>query len=256
MAKKIYVTNTGIGCFTLPILEFYERNEMLKKTNPQLNDEERAAVAYFGMLAEQPEPTTINKAWYIEPNNAKIRKNPFVTVKDETAQNIENWLNIENDAKYEFEGFLRLGATEATAQTAYYNNLKRLQDWIAYNGLWGGIQKTLMEQSRKLQGLRAGIEASKAAAAKALGLSQITDEMTDEARVEAAQAQAQAQKQYNEAIERENTLNKQLDNLSKGLPADFKSGDLAAGGVPVLPLVVGGLFLFWLGERKGRKAAR
>ena len=71
-----------------------------------------------------------------------------------------------------------------------------------------------------------------------------------------AQAQAQAQKQYNEAVERENVLNKQLDNLSKGLPADFRSGDLAAGGVPVLPLVVGGLFLFWLGKRKGRKAAR
>lgn len=255
MARKVYLTNTGIGCFTLPILEFYERNEILKKTNPQLNDEERAAVVYFGMLAEQPEPTTINKAWYIEPNNAKIRKG-LVVLKDETAQNIENWLTIENDAKYKVEGALRIGATEATAQTAYYNNVKRLQDWIAYNGLWNGIQKTLMEQSRKLQGLRAGIEASKAAAAKALGLSQITDEMTDEARVEAAQAQAQAQKQYNEAIERENKLNKQLENLSKGLPADFKSGDLAAGVVPVLPLVVGGLFLFWLGERKGRKAAR
>lgn len=249
MARKVYLTNTGIGCFTLPILEFYERNKILKKTNPQLNDEERAAVVYFGMLAEQPEPTTINKAWYIEPNNAKIRKG-LVVLKDETAQNIENWLTIENDAKYTFEGVLRIGPTEATAQTAYYNNVKRLQDWIAYNGLWNGIHKTLMEQSRKLQGLRAGIEASKAAAEKALGLSQITDEMTDAARVEAAQAQAQAQKQYNEAIERENTLNKQLDNLSKGLPADFKSGDLAAGGVPVLPLVVGGLFLFWLCERK------
>lgn len=256
MAKNVYLTNTGIGCFSLPILEFYERNEELKRTNPQLNDQERAAVVYFGMLAEQPEPTTINKAWYIEPNNAKIRKSPFVIVKDETAQNIENWLNIEHDAKYKFEGSLRIGATESTAQTAYYNNLKRLQDWIAYNGLWGGIQKTLNEQSRKLQGLRAGILASQAAAAKALALSQITDEMTDEARVEAAQAQAQAQKQYNEAIERENVLNKQLDNISKGLPADFKSGDLAAGGVPVLPIVVGGLFLFWLGKRKGRKAAQ
>ena len=256
MARKVYLTNTGIGCFTLPILEFYERNEILKKTNPQLNDEERAAVAYFGMLAEQPEPTTINKAWYIEPNNAKIRKSPFVIVKDETAKNIENWLTIENEAKYKFEGSLRIGATEATAQTAYYNNLKRLQDWISYNGLWGGIQTTLNEQSRKLQGLRAGILASQAAAAKALALSQITDEMTDEARVEAAQAQAKAQREYDEAIERENVLNKQLDNISKGLPADFKSGDLAAGGVPVLPLFVGGLFFFLLGERKGRKAAR
>lgn len=245
MARKIYLKDTGIGCFTLPILEFYERNEILKKTNPQLNDEERAAVIYFGMLAEQPEPTTINNAWYIEPNNAKIKKSTFVTIKDETAKNIENWLNIENAAKYEFDGVLRLGLTEATAQTAYYNNLKRLQDWISYHGLWTGIEKTLLEQKRKLQGLRAGILASQAAAAKALALSQITDEMTDEARVEAAQAQAQAQKQYDKAIERENDLNRQLDNISKGLPADFKSGDLAAGGLPVWLLVVGGIFFLF-----------
>lgn len=251
MARKIYLTNTGIGCFSLPILEFYERNEILKKTNPQLNDEERAAVTYFGMLAEQPEPTTINKVWYIEPNNAKIRKSPFIITKDESARNIENWLTIENDAKYTFEGVLRLGATEATAQTAYYNNLKRLQDWIAYNGLWGGIQATLNEQSRKLQGLRAGILASQAAAAKALALSQITDEMTDEARVEAAQAQAKAQKEYDEAIERENILNKQLDNISKGLPADFRSEAEKTNYIPYI--IAGGAFLYWLGTRRVEK---
>lgn len=252
MAKKIYLKDSdiGLGAFSLPVLEFNERMIDLKRRNPQLNDEERAAVVYFGMLADTPQPTTENKVYYLEPQNGPFKQ-------FEVNNNPEKWLDIENKLRYTSASILFQSAfKESEPATGYYNNVLRLQYWISYNGLWNGIQKTLMEQSRKLQGLRAGIEASKAAAAKALGLSQITDEMTDEARVEAAQAQAQAKKQYDEAIERENTLNKQLDNLSKGLPADFKSGDTLAGGFPVLPVFIGGLFIFLLGERKGRKAAR
>lgn len=253
MAQKIYLKDSdlGLGAFSFPVLTFNERMAELKQRNPQLNDEERAAVVYFGMLADTPQPTTENKVYYLEPQNGPFKQ-------FEANNNPENWLDIEKTLKYSgVAGALyRSALTESEPATGYYNNVLRLQYWISYNGLWNGIHKTLMEQNRKLQGLRAGIEASKAAAAKALGLSQITDEMTDAARVEAAQAQAQAQKQYDEAIERENVLNKQLDNISKGLPADFRSGDTWAGGVPVLPLVIGGIFIFLLGERKGKKAAR
>ena len=252
MAQKIYLKDSvlGLGAFSFPVLTFNERMIDIKRRNPQLNDQERAAVVYFGMLADTPQPTTENKVYYLEPQNG-----PFTEF--EANNNPENWLDIENKLKYTaVSPIFQSALKESEPATGYYNNVLRLQYWISYNGLWNGIHKTLMEQSRKLQGLRAGIEASKAAAAKALAYSQINDEMTDEARVEAAQAQAQAQKQYDEAVERENVLNKQLDNISKGLPADFKSGDLAAGGVPVLPLVVGGLFIFWLGKRKGRKAAQ
>lgn len=243
MAKNVYLSdsNIGLGAFSLPVLNFVERDEQLKARNPQLNELERAAVVYFGMLAETPEPTRGGDAIYIDSN--------FNSDKN-------FWAEQERRARYDVAGTGYIKFIKDSVTTAYYQNLKRLQEWLSANGLTEGIQKTLNEQSRRLQGLRAGIEASKAAAARALGLSQITEEMSEEARAEAAEAQAKAQKQYNEALDRENELNRQLDNISKGLPADYKSGDLAAGGVPVLPLVAGGLFIFWLGTRKGKKAVR
>ena len=249
MAQKVYLKDSdiGLGAFSLPVLEFNERMADLKTRNPQLDEKERAAVVYFGMLAETPQPTTENKVYYLEPQNG-----PYKQIKENN--NPENWLDIENKIRYSAASPIMQSAfKESDPQTGYFNNVLRLQYWISYNGLWEGIQKTLNEQSRKLQGLRAGIEESKAAAAKALALSKITDEMTDEARVKAAEAHSEAQKQYNEAVERENTLNKQLDNISKGLPADYSSDNVAAGGFPVLPLVAGGLFLFWLGTRRGKK---
>lgn len=243
MAKKVYLSdsNIGLGAFSLPVLNFIERDEQLKARNPQLNELERAAVVYFGMLAETPEPTRGGEGIYI----------------DSTFNNDKSfWAEQERRARYDVGGTGYIKFVKDSVTTAYYQNLKRLQEWLAANGLTEGIQKTLNEQSRRLQGLRAGIEASKAAAARALGLSQITEEMSEEARAEAAEAQAKAQKQFNEALDRENELNRQLDNISKGLPADYKSGDFAAGGVPVLPLVAGGLFIFWLGTRKGKKAVK
>lgn len=238
MAKvRIYVTDedVGLGAFSFPVLTFYEREEELKARNPQLDDQERAAVIYFGMLADTPEPTTNKTAYYI----------------NDDISNVDTWFKYESAAKYTVLGRNYLDFVEDNSQNAFYKNLKRLQEWLAYNGLTEGIQKTLMEQKRKLQGLRAGIDASKAAAARALGLSQITEEMSEEARVEAAEAQAKAQKDYDAAIERENELNRQLDNISKGLPADYKAGEIA--GFPTWGIVAGGVLLFWLGTRKGRR---
>lgn len=248
MAKKIYISdeNIGLGAFSFPVLTFNERMDDLKRRNPQLDDNERAAVVYFGMLADTPQPTKTGNVYYLEPENG-----PYKQIEEN--KNKENWFDIEENLKYHAVGHIMTSAfKEIDAATGYFNNVKRLQDWISYNGLWGGIQTTLNEQSRKLQGLRAGILASQAAAAKALALSQITDEMTDEARVEAAQAQAKAQKEYDEAIERENVLNKQLDNISKGLPADFRTeAEKTKNYIPYI--IAGGALLYWLGTRRGKK---
>lgn len=240
MAKKVYIRDKdiGLGAFSLPVLTFSERDEELKARNPQLDEQERAAVVYFGMLADTPEPTRSGEALYI----------------NDDISNADKWLNYENDAKYTAFGRIHLNFIKDSVQTAYYKNLKRLQEWLSYNGLTTGIQKTLNEQKRRLAGLRAGIEESKAAAARALGLSQITEEMSEEARAEAAEAQAKAQKDYYAAIERENELNRQLDNISKGLPADYTPGEIA--GFHAWGIVAGGVLLFWLGTRKGRRAKK
>lgn len=249
----------GLGAFSLPVLSFNDRVNLLKKTNPELSPDKAAAVAYFGMLAERPAPSGDYEAFYINPENST-----YINLED--GENFSNWLTIEEYVRslpkraesMILGGPLKYatkyaGLTKTDANTAYYKNLKRLQDWIAANGLYGGIKKTLSEQSRKLQGIQAGILASKQAAARALALSQITDEMTEDARIEAAENIAKNQKKYDEAIEQEAELNKKLDNIKNGLPADYQSGEMAAGGVPVLPLLAGGLLLFWLGTRKGKK---
>lgn len=239
MAKKIYRSDDtiGMGVFSLPVLTFVERFERLKTTNPQLDEQGRAAVAYFGMLAEQPEPSRMGNGVYI----------------DETFNSdIGSWPKIEHEFRYTPFGAGYLKFIEDDVVTAYYKQVKRLQDYISYNALNDGIEKTLMEQKRKLAGLRAGIAESKAQAARALALSQITDEMTDEARFEAAEAQAKAQKNYDEAIARETELEKQLDNISRGLPADFGSTK-TAGEFPILLIIAGGALLYWLGTRKGKR---
>lgn len=250
-----------LGVFSLPVLSFVESMDFLKQTNPELSEQARAAVAYFGMLAEMPAPTS-GEAFYIDPQNA-------LTKYRETGENIQNWLDIESTIKDEapkgksifYGGPLKYaaaiaGLTKADATTAYYKNLERLQEWIAANGLNEGIKKTLAEQSRKLQGIRAGIAESKAAAARAMAISQITDEMSDEARFDAAEAQAKAKEEYENAIAKENELQKQLNNISKGLPADYQEAAGVFAGVPTWGIIAGGILLFWLGTRKGRKAAR
>lgn len=243
MAQKIYLkdSDVGLGCFSLPVLTFNERNEILKTTNPQLNEQERAAVVYFGMLAEQPEPSGNLEAYYIEPENGPYKET-------ELNYEQERWLEFEREMRYGalIGAMYRQSLEKADAITAYYKNLARLQNYIAYYGLGEGIQKTLMEQKRKLAGLRAGIEASKAAAAKALAMSQITDEMSDEAKFEAAQKQGEAQRQMDAAISKGNELERQLNNISNGLPADFgseSSGGSSGGGL--LALLAAGAAAFF-----------
>lgn len=209
MAKKIYTTNEkiGLGFFSLPILEFNERFEEITKNNPQLTPVEAAAVVYFGMCADTPMPTK--------------KTDVYAVVWSDTGIPVEQWLESEyNQRYYAVYSGIRPPLVKVDAQTGYLNNVKVLQTWLAYNGLYDGIEKTLTEESRKLQAQAAAASASAQAAAYALAMSRITDDMTEQARVEAAQRQADAQKQYNAAIEQENRTREQLDRISKGLPPE------------------------------------
>lgn len=209
MAKKIVTTNEkiGLGFFSLPILEFNERFEEITKNNPQLTPVEAAAVVYFGMCADTPIPTKNTDVYAVKWADSGIP--------------VEQWLGSEyNQRYYAVYSGMHPPFVIVDAQTGYLNNVKVLQTWLAYNGLYEGVEKTLTEESRKLQAQAAAASASAQAAAYALAMSRITDDMTEQARVEAAQRQADAQKQYNAAIEQENRTREQLDRISKGLPPE------------------------------------
>lgn len=225
MAKKIYTTNEkiGLGFFSLPILEFNERFEEISKNNPQLTPVEVAAVVYFGMCADTPMPTKESDVYAVYWTGTNIPT--------------EKWLEIEyNQRYYAVYSGIHPPLVKVDAQTGYLNNVKVLQTWLAYNGLYDGIEKTLTEESRKLQAQAAAAQASAQAAAKALAMSRITDDMTEEARVEAAQRQADAQKQYNAAIEQENRTREQLNRISNGLPPE--SSGVSVGAVVAIGVAV------------------
>lgn len=237
-----------LGIFSLPVFFFNEIMEGLKVTNPQLDDFQLASVAYFSMLAAQPAPTAEYTTYYLNGNNAD----------DIVAANEQSWLGLEK-AVYErsttekkaiFYSKHLLGLSEGDAQTSYYNNLSRLQIWISNNGLWDGINTTLMEQKRKLAGIRAGIDASNQAAAKALAMSQINAEMTEEARIEAAQREAEAKATLEKNLNREAELDRQLNNIENGLPAYYGFID-TKNYIPYI--IAGGALLYWLGTRRGKK---
>lgn len=243
MAKKIYIDDSmlGLGCMSLPILEFSERDEILKANSPQLDEQERAAVVYFGMLAEQPAPTGEKNAFYIDYTKTPWKNN--LPTKDD-------WLKIENEIRYSaIVGQMYLGAmaTEADAQTAYYKNLANLQNWLAYNGLTNGIQKTLNEESRKRQQEIAQLQASEAAAAYASYMKKLNEAKTEEARREAAENAGKAEAELNANLQREAELKQELAELEAGiLPG--------AGGGFSWPLVLGiGAAAFLLLRKGGRK---
>lgn len=242
MAKKIYIDNSmlGLGCMSLPILEFSERNEILKANSPQLDEQERAAVVYFAMLAEQPAPTGEKNALYIDYTKTPW-KNNFPTKDD--------WLKIETEIRYGVlaPSFLKSMATEADAQTAYYKNLANLQNWLAYNGLTTGIQKTLNEESRKRQKEMAQLQASEAAAAYASYMKKLNEATTEEARREAAENAGKAEAELNANLQREAELKQELAELEAGiLPG--------AGGGISWPWVLGiGAAAFLILRKGGRK---
>lgn len=245
MATKVYIDDLGLGVFSLPVLAFNERMETAKETTPQMAGDLQALAArvYFGMLAEQPKPTRETDVYFIDWENSSVYKSGELTPKDE-------WLKKERTAKYTAMGRLLVPIVQADAQTAYFSALKNLQSWLAYYGLTEGIQKTLMEASRKRQADLAALAASNAAAARALAFSQQTADMTEEARVKAAENEARARQTLDENLTKEAEIKQELENIKSGYLVEKTGGS-------VWPwLLLGASAFFALGKSKGKKAVK
>jgi hypothetical protein len=236
MAKKrIYRPNDlfGIGIFAYPVLEFNERMETAKETTPQMDEQARAARVYFGMLAEQPKPTREDECVYFDYENSN--------------REIKDWLKYEEYFKYKALP-VAMPLKNADAQTAYFSSLKNLQTWLSYYGLMDGIKKTLAEESRKKQAELASIQASKAAAAKALAYSRMNEDLSEEARREAAENEARAQKTLDENLTKEAELKQELENIKAGYLVEQTGGS-------VWPwLLLGAGAFFALGKNKGKRS--
>lgn len=240
MAKKIYRPNDlfGLGVFAYPILEFNERMETAKQTTPQMSGDLQALAArvYFGMLAEQPKPTREDDVYFTDWENSGVDK--------------KDWLKYEDATKYSVFDWLQEYRIRTDAQTAYFSALKNLQTWLAYNGLSEGIQKTLMEASRKRQADLAAIAASNASAARALAFSQQSADMTEEARIKAAENEARAQRVLDENLTKEAEIKQDLENIKNGYLLEKTGGS-------VWPwLLLGAGAFFALGKSNGKKAVK
>lgn len=230
----------SLGCMDFPIVKFNERYNTLLNNSPTLSPAAAAASVYFSMLAEQPVPTTEHEVVYTSDYD-------IVTINHDAVR-YEDWIALE-------ESFLIDGSMlpsimwpkfikKDNAQNAYYDKLKLLQKYIKYNGLWDGIQKTLNEESRRLQGAAASAAASSAAAAKSLAMARMNAETSQESRIEAAQKIADAENEYEKSLENEEKLKKYLNNIKNGLPPDTPDwpsngggGGTPAGGSSILPIL-------------------
>lgn len=239
-----------LGELVAPVWCFEYENNLLKKSNPELDDQERAATIYFSILARNPVVTSTDTApWYDWEN-----------ILDKTKQTPEWMLGVERIAAIPAvtigEGLTakelyRLNANylPTPANEAYFKAVAKLQKYIAKRGLWNGIQKTLNEQSRKSQAEKAALDASAAYAAYAAAMARMNAATSEEARIEAAKAEAAADEMSIKAQQAEIELQKKLDNISKGLPEDF--GEVKKTS-PVIWLAFGAAaayFLFGRGEK-------
>lgn len=240
MAKKVYIDDIGLGVFSFPVLAFNERMETAKETTPQLDEQARAARVYFGMLAEQPKPTRETGVYFIDWENTS----PYTSGE---LVPVDSWLENENAAKYSAAGRVLVPFVQADAQTAYFSALKNLQTWLAYYGLTDGIQKTLMEASRKRQKDLAALAESNAAAARSLAYSQQTADMTEEARINAAENEARAKKTLDENLTKEAELKQELENIKAGYLVE------KTGGISWPWLLLGAGVFYALGKNKGKR---
>jgi hypothetical protein len=239
-----------LGELVAPVWCFEYENNLLKNSNPELDDQERAATIYFSILARNPVVTSTETApWYDWEN-----------ILDKTKQTPEWMLGVERiaaipqitigqgaDAKELYK--LSANYLPTPANEAYFKAVAKLQKYIAKRGLWNGIQKTLNEQSRKSQAEKAALDASAAYAAYSAAMARMNADISEEARIEAAKAEAAADEMSIKAQQAEIELQKKLDNISKGLPEDF--GEVKKTS-PVIWLAFGAAaayFLFGRGEK-------
>ena len=231
-----------LGGFYLPCVEFELRKNILLANTPQLSEEEAAAVTYFAMLAETPQPTSNDIILVPNWNEAQT---PLQMISTETAIfDSDGSLTVSPAvAEYERAGITtaynwRTAATTGDNETyqfdarfvpksqVYLNQVKKLQKYLIKRGLWDGVQKTLSEESRSLQALLAAAQAQEQAAAyKAAMARQIAEEGTEKARADAAKQLAEAEKAYKDAEAYENEIKNKLNRVQNGLtPEDEKGG--------------------------------
>lgn len=234
MPQKIYLSNEklGLGFMSLPILEFNERFDVLSQTSPQLSPEAKAASVYFGMLADSPKPTGKYEAYAVDWEGSSIYKDGSLTP-------IEKWYEQEHDARYKAFGVMVVPLVKMDAQNAYLINLNNLQKWLIYNGLWGGVKKTLAEESRKLQAQAAAAAAAAQAAAYSLAMSRINADISEESRIASSEDTAKANKQLEEAQKEEAEIKQKISDLENGIittnkPSSFGIVAAIAAGVAAL----------------------
>lgn len=220
MAKKVYRDDAlfGLGALSYPTLTFQERSEIIKESQPGMTDQERAAVVYFGMLAEVPTPTssgTYNSILYeqVEENEPDFKK----------------WPAYEINMKYSAVGMLP--TTQRSLQESYAVNLYHLQQYLVKHGLWNGIEKTLSEESRRRQADRAALDAQAAAAAKALAYGRMTQDEATAVKNRVEQQQAE--------------IDRQLEELKAGILPQEPGQTATAGGSSILPIAAAAAAAFF-----------
>ena len=220
MAKKVYRDEAlfGLGALSYPTLTFQERSDIIKESQPGMTDQERAAVVYFGMLAEVPTPTSsgnYNSILYeqVEENEPDFKK----------------WPAYEINMKYSAVGMLP--TTQRSLQESYAVNLYHLQQYLVKHGLWNGIEKTLSEESRRRQADRAALDAQAAAAAKALAYGRMTQDEATAVKNRVEQQQAE--------------IDRQLQELKAGILPQEPGQTSTAGGSSILPIAAAAAAAFF-----------
>lgn len=258
VSDRIREPNFELGPWDYPISEFLYRFIQLKRNSPQYKDEEAAAVVYFGMVADQPMPTAeytdISIDWDAVDSIA-YDKNLVASIAGiEVAQLGPNYylplfdndvmihqkikkdgklyfgIKKDDDGKWQIAFFGKSVRLTRTLKESYEASVYHLNRYLVYNGLYDGVRKTLAEESRRLQGLRAQALASQQAAAKALALSKASENVQEEV-VE------RYEKQLEEAQVKEAEITDYLQKLSR---TPEGQGSTSSSGVSgIIPLAIG-----------------
>lgn len=220
MAKKVYRDEAlfGLGALSYPTLTFQERSDIIKESQPGMTDQERAAVVYFGMLAEVPTPTssgTYNSILYEQV--------------EEKEPDFKKWPAYEINMKYSAVGMLP--TTQRSLQESYAVNLYHLQQYLVKHGLWNGIEKTLSEESRRRQSDRAALDAQAQAAAKALAYGRMTQDEATAVKKRVEQQQAE--------------IDRQLEELKAGILPQEPGQTATSGGSSILPIAAAAAAAFF-----------
>ena len=257
--RSIVQSYMKLGPWGSPVVEFLLRyNELLQNSN--YTPQEAASVVYFAMIAQQPAPTNQTNIYAVDwvKFDTVIYDKSSLEFNETLSDGGPNYCNVVFEyalAKgqyFKFSGkrfgchwgagnpeFIAFGQdvtvyrplAECWAESVYH-----LNRFLKYNGLYDGVEKTLLEEKRKLQGLRAQAIASQAAAAKALAISRVNENGSEE-----------TLNKYKQQLQRANDDEKEiLDELKKLENTPKGTGNVSAGGSSILPLlgVAAALFAF------------